>query len=128
MLRFFSIDRSGSTQVLGMYRALLAIVVIASGCHPRPPIREKLDAALTCDRVVIYSSSGCAPCRWAKDHAKQRGVTSIVVRDVDDDAEAERFVRSLNGGRISVPVLEVCGATLNGYGPDWLDRELTKPR
>ena len=104
---------------------LLGLAFAACG-KPAPAIPRDLGTPRTCDDVVIYSAPGCVACTWAKDHAARRGVKNVVVRDVSEDAAAERFVRARNGGHIVVPVVDVCGELEDGYSPERFDRALAR--
>ncbi len=56
------------------------------------------------DTIVMYSTAWCPDCRRARRVFAQAGVAYTDV-DIDEDPQAEQFVRQLNRGNRSVPTI-----------------------
>ena len=58
--------------------------------------------------LTVYSTPWCGYCTRLKRQMKQAGLTYIEV-DIESDPESERFVRAVNGGTATVPVVALPG-------------------
>jgi mycoredoxin len=54
--------------------------------------------------LTVYSTSWCGYCVRLKRQLSQQGVTFAEV-NIEEDAEAEAFVKSANGGNALVPTV-----------------------
>jgi glutaredoxin len=55
-------------------------------------------------QITMYSVSWCPDCRRAKFFFKRKNIPILEV-DVDQDKQAEKFVKELNNGNRSVPTI-----------------------
>jgi mycoredoxin len=58
----------------------------------------------TPSRLVMYSVDWCPDCRRARSFFKRRNIPVLEV-NIDQDKEAEAFVKKLNNGNRSVPTI-----------------------
>ncbi len=78
-------------------------------------------------RVVMYMTDWCGYCKKARDLLKSLGVNLIeynIERDRDKAAESRRK----GEGRGGVPVIDVEGIIINGYGPEHIKAAVEKRR
>lgn len=77
--------------------------------------------------IRVYTTSWCGDCAVAKTVLRQRGLDFEEI-DIERDELAARHVMSLNGGRRSVPTLELDGdaISLSNFSRAKLDGWLTK--
>jgi mycoredoxin len=55
-------------------------------------------------QITMYATSWCPDCRRAKFFFKRKNIPILEV-DVDQDKQAEKFVKELNDGNRSVPTI-----------------------
>ena len=58
--------------------------------------------------LTVYSTPWCGYCTRLKRQMERAGLTYVDV-DIESDPEAERFVRAVNGGTATVPVVALPG-------------------
>lgn len=77
------------------------------------------------DELVVFSTTWCSDCVATKRALDARAIPYREI-DVDQDASAEAFVLSVNGGRRSVPTLAMHGrvANLSRFSPRKFDEAL----
>lgn len=56
------------------------------------------------ERIVVYGASWCPDARRARRFFDERGVDYAWI-DIDEDSEANDFVRRTNGGQVVIPVI-----------------------
>ena len=74
------------------------------------------------ETITMYTTTWCGDCRAAKQALERAGLPYREV-DVERDEDALRRLLRLNGGRRSVPTLELgdVAASLSGFSPAKLD-------
>jgi len=58
--------------------------------------------------IIMYTTSWCPDCRYAKAFLRERGIAFREV-NIEDDDSAEEIVLKANNGLRKVPTLEVNG-------------------
>lgn len=58
--------------------------------------------------LTVYSTPWCGYCTRLKRQMGRAGLSYVDV-DIESDPEAERFVRAVNGGTATVPVVALPG-------------------
>ena len=77
--------------------------------------------------IKIYTTNWCGDCRVAKSVLQSRGIAFEEV-NIERDENAASYVMSVNGGRRSVPTLELNGdaVSLSNFSRAKLDAWLGK--
>ncbi len=75
-------------------------------------------------KVIVYSTSTCPYCVYAKDYLKKKGV-SFEDKNVglDRSAGMEMVQKS---GQMGVPVIDIDGEIIVGFQPEVFDELLSK--
>jgi len=78
--------------------------------------------------IIMYTTSWCPDCRYAKAFLKERGVAYREV-NIEQDEAAEEIVLQANNGLRKVPTLEVGGRyfACSPFDPEQLASELNLP-
>ena len=58
--------------------------------------------------LTVYSTPWCGYCTRLKRQMERAGLTYVDI-DIESDPESERFVRAVNGGTATVPVVALPG-------------------
>jgi glutaredoxin-like YruB-family protein len=74
------------------------------------PLRDVRDI-----QVTLYVTSWCPHCTRARDYLRQQGV-SVTEYDIERDPSAGQEMRKKTGGSRGVPVIDVEGIILRGFG------------
>lgn len=77
--------------------------------------------------VVVYWRPGCPYCMTLRRGLRRRGLV-VDERNIWDDPEAARFVRSVNAGNETVPTVVVAGTVLVNPSPREVAREVQHDR
>ncbi len=78
-------------------------------------------------RVVMYMTDWCGYCKKARELLKSLGV-NLIEYNIERDREKAAESRRKGGGRGGVPVIDVEGIIINGYGPDAIRAAVEKRR
>jgi glutaredoxin-like YruB-family protein len=76
------------------------------------------------NKVIVYSTSTCPYCIYAKDYFKKNGVSFEDVNVGLDRARAQEMV--VKSGQMGVPVIDINGSIVVGFQPELFDSLLNK--
>ena len=91
----------------------------------KPEIKEKRPYRDI--RVILYMTDWCPYCRKARELLNSLGVNLIEYNVERDKNKGEEASRKRGGGR-GVPVIDVEGIIIKGYGPDRIKAAVEKRR
>lgn len=75
-------------------------------------------------KVIIYSTSTCPYCVYAKDYFKNKGV-SFEDKNVGSDRVAGQEMVA-KSGQMGVPVIDIDGEIVVGFQPEVFEKMLSK--
>jgi len=75
-------------------------------------------------KVIVYSTTTCPYCAYAKDYFKQKGI-SFEDKNVGEDRSAAQEM-ILKSGQMGVPVIDINGEIIIGFRPDVFEELLGK--
>jgi glutaredoxin len=78
-------------------------------------------------RVIMYMTSWCGYCRKAREYLHSLRV-NLVEYDVEKDPSKEKEMLTKSGGTRGVPLIDVEGIIIRGYGPSEIKNAIEKRR
>ncbi|MCM2339321.1 MAG: glutathione S-transferase N-terminal domain-containing protein [Burkholderiales bacterium] len=75
-------------------------------------------------KVIVYSTTTCPYCVYAKEYLKEKGVAFEDKNVGLDRAAGEEMVKK--SGQMGVPVIDIDGNIIVGFQPDAFDELLSK--
>jgi glutaredoxin 3 len=76
------------------------------------------------NKVIVYSTSTCPYCIYAKDYFKENNVPFEEVNVGLDRVRAQEMVTK--SGQMGVPVIDINGEIVVGFQPEVFDKLLSK--
>jgi glutaredoxin 3 len=76
------------------------------------------------NKVIVYSTSTCPYCIYAKDYFKENNVPFEEVNVGLDRVRAQEMV--VKSGQMGVPVIDINGEIVVGFQPEVFDKLLSK--
>ena len=76
------------------------------------------------NKVIVYSTSTCPYCIYAKDYLKENNVPFEEVNVGLDRVRAQEMV--VKSGQMGVPVIDINGEIVVGFQPEVFDKLLSK--
>jgi glutaredoxin 3 len=76
------------------------------------------------NKVIVYSTSTCPYCIYAKDYFKENNVPFEEVNVGLDRVRAQEMV--VKSGQMGVPVIDINGEIVVGFQPEIFDKLLSK--
>ncbi len=78
--------------------------------------------------IILYTTSWCVDCQYAKQFLRERGVLFSEV-DIDEDVDAEELVLAVNEGLRKVPTIKAGDRyfACSPFDPYLLSSELNLP-
>lgn len=77
---------------------------MSSSLRPGQTTRPAADSTAAADQIRFYATAWCGDCRRSKRVFEDLGVSYAYI-DIEQDEQAARLVRQLNGGARSVPTI-----------------------
>lgn len=113
----------------GFNASQIDAMILKHGLKPGASSTPQAAAESTGSKVVVYGTSSCSWCRKAKEYLKSQDV-AFVEKDVGNDMTAnQEMARKLSAqGKTpsGVPVIDVAGDLMVGFGQQTLDQLLQK--
>jgi len=78
-------------------------------------------------RVIMYMTDWCGYCRKARELLKSLGV-NLIEYNIERDREKAEEARRKRGGGGGVPLIDVEGIIIRGYGPEYIKAAVEKRR
>jgi len=91
----------------------------------RPQLKEKRPYREI--RVIMYMTDWCGYCRKARELLKSLGV-NLIEYNIERDREKAEEARRKRGGGGGVPLIDVEGIIIRGYGPEYIKAAVEKRR